>query len=147
MPSAVHAICLYPSSASLEMSWGLFSTSQIGRFRQSPPSPSADALPATLYGHFTQAIYRNRPIGRASGPCLPRVPGHHRQGRACQRAEVHRGQGLTLVHFLATLEPYLTRNTPFKPPTLPNTPCHLLNTRRITPKQILNATPYPIESA
>jgi len=24
----------------------------------------ADALPATLYGHFTQAIYRNRPIDR-----------------------------------------------------------------------------------
>jgi len=29
------------------------------------PMWSADALPATLYGHFTQAIYRNRPIGRA----------------------------------------------------------------------------------
>jgi len=27
------------------------------------PARSADALPATLYGHFTQAIYRNRPIG------------------------------------------------------------------------------------
>jgi hypothetical protein len=26
------------------------------------PELSADALPATLYGHFTQAIYRNRPI-------------------------------------------------------------------------------------
>jgi hypothetical protein len=26
------------------------------------PARSADALPATLYGHFTQAIYRNRPI-------------------------------------------------------------------------------------
>ena len=23
---------------------------------------SADALPATLYGHFIQAIYRNRPV-------------------------------------------------------------------------------------
>ena len=30
------------------------------------PARSADALPATLYGHFTQAIYRKRPIGR---PC------------------------------------------------------------------------------
>jgi len=27
------------------------------------PARSADALPATLYGHFTQAIYRNRPVG------------------------------------------------------------------------------------
>jgi hypothetical protein len=26
------------------------------------PALSADALPATLYGHFTQVIYRNRPI-------------------------------------------------------------------------------------
>jgi hypothetical protein len=26
------------------------------------PARSADALPATPYGHFTQAIYRNRPI-------------------------------------------------------------------------------------
>ena len=25
-------------------------------------APSPDAVPATLYGHFTQAIYRNRPI-------------------------------------------------------------------------------------
>jgi len=29
------------------------------------PARSADALPATLYGHFTQAIYRNRPISLA----------------------------------------------------------------------------------
>jgi hypothetical protein len=27
------------------------------------PAPSADALSATLYGHFTYAMYRNRPIG------------------------------------------------------------------------------------
>jgi hypothetical protein len=26
------------------------------------PARSADALPATMYGHFSQAIYRNRPI-------------------------------------------------------------------------------------
>jgi hypothetical protein len=26
------------------------------------PARSADALPVTLYGHFTQAIYRYRPI-------------------------------------------------------------------------------------
>jgi len=26
------------------------------------PARSADALPAILYGHFTRAIYRNRPI-------------------------------------------------------------------------------------
>jgi hypothetical protein len=26
------------------------------------PTRSADALTTTLYGHFTQAIYRNRPI-------------------------------------------------------------------------------------
>jgi len=30
------------------------------------PAPSADALPATMYGYFTQAMYRNRPI------CSPR---------------------------------------------------------------------------
>jgi hypothetical protein len=28
------------------------------------PAPSAGPLPATLYGHFTQAIYRDRPIKR-----------------------------------------------------------------------------------
>ena len=42
------------------------------------------------------------------------------------------GQGLTLVHFSAQPEPYMTRSTPFKPPTLPNTPRDLLNTRKIT---------------
>jgi len=52
-------------------------------------------------------------------------------------------QGLTLVHFQAQPEPYLTRNTPFKPPTPPSTPRHLLNTRKITPQQILNAPPIP----
>jgi len=26
------------------------------------PAPSADALSATLYGYFTQAIFRNRPV-------------------------------------------------------------------------------------
>jgi hypothetical protein len=26
------------------------------------PARSTDALPATMYGHFTRAIYRNRPI-------------------------------------------------------------------------------------
>ena len=31
------------------------------------PARSADALPANLYGHFTQAIYRNRLIWN---PCL-----------------------------------------------------------------------------
>jgi len=49
-------------------------------------------------------------------------------------------QGLTLVHFSAQPEPYLTRNTPFTPP---NTPRHLLNTRKTTPKQSLNAPPIP----
>jgi hypothetical protein len=28
------------------------------------PARSADAMSATLYGHFTQAIYRNRPVAR-----------------------------------------------------------------------------------
>jgi len=32
------------------------------------PPRSADALPTTLYGHFTQAIYRNLPITRGPGP-------------------------------------------------------------------------------
>jgi len=30
------------------------------------PARGADALPETLYGHFTQAIYRNRPIQQHS---------------------------------------------------------------------------------
>jgi len=38
------------------------------------PAQSADALSATLYGHFTQAIYRNRPIevrsGRVEAPAV-----------------------------------------------------------------------------
>ena len=35
------------------------------------PARSADALPATLYGRFTQAIYRNRPITMLDGgKCL-----------------------------------------------------------------------------
>ena len=33
------------------------------------PARSADILPTTLYGHFTQAIYRNRPIDVASIIC------------------------------------------------------------------------------
>jgi hypothetical protein len=33
------------------------------------PARSADALPATEYGHFTQAIYRNRPIARRVIAC------------------------------------------------------------------------------
>jgi hypothetical protein len=52
-------------------------------------------------------------------------------------------QGLTLVHFSAQPEPYLTLNTPFKPPTTTNTPRHRLNTRKIIPKQTLNASPIP----
>jgi hypothetical protein len=32
------------------------------------PARRADALPATLYGHFTQAIYRNRPIATRPYP-------------------------------------------------------------------------------
>jgi hypothetical protein len=55
----------------------------------------------------------------------------------------HLGQGLTFVHCSAQPEPYLTRNTPFKPSTPPNTPRHLLNTRKITLKQTLNAPPIP----
>jgi len=50
------------------------------------------------------------------------------------------GQGLTLVHFSAQPEPYLTRNATLY---TPNTPRHLLNTRKITPEQSLNAPPIP----
>jgi len=32
------------------------------------PARSADALPTTLYGHFTQAINRNRPISAEPWP-------------------------------------------------------------------------------
>jgi hypothetical protein len=39
------------------------------------PARSADAVPATLHGHFTQATYRNRPIAcashRTSGDLVP----------------------------------------------------------------------------
>ena len=48
--------------------------------------------------------------------------------------------GAYTLHFSAQPEPYLTRNTPF---TTPNTPRHLLNTRKTTRKQSLNATPIP----
>jgi len=49
--------------------------------------------------------------GGAKGPGL----GARRGDGACPR------QGLTLVNFSAQPEPYLTRNTPFKPPTPPDT--------------------------
>ena len=48
------------------------------------------------------------------------------------------GFTLALVHFSAQPEPCLTQKTPLKPPTLPNTPQHLLNTRKITPQQPLD---------
>jgi len=51
--------------------------------------------------------------------------------------------GLALVHFSAEPEPYLTRNTPFKPPTPLNNPRHLPITRKIAPKRTLNAPPIP----
>jgi hypothetical protein len=34
------------------------------------PARSADALPATVYGHFTEATYRNRPIAVDRGRIL-----------------------------------------------------------------------------
>ena len=42
------------------------------------PARSADALPATLYGHFIQAIYRNRPIALddVAGQCLACLARH-----------------------------------------------------------------------
>ena len=49
-------------------------------------------------------------------------------------------QGLTLVHFSAQPEPFPTQNTLFRPP---NTFCHLLTTRKRTPKQSLNAPRIP----
>ena len=58
-------------------------------------------------------------------------------------AQVFAGRGLHSSTFSAQPEPYLTRNTPFKPPSPPNTPRHLLNTRKMTPKQTLNAPPIP----
>jgi hypothetical protein len=39
------------------------------------PARSADALPATLYGHSTQAIYRNRPITLPPGETKEGVGG------------------------------------------------------------------------
>jgi len=56
------------------------------------PAQSADALPATLYGHFTQAIYGNRPIATCDTTARS-----DRRGRAvtipvvvlCSREHVH----------------------------------------------------------
>jgi hypothetical protein len=48
------------------------------------PARSADALPATLYGHFIQAIYRNRPIKpveRTGGGESDRRVGLNRMGK------------------------------------------------------------------
>jgi hypothetical protein len=61
-----------------------------------------------------------------------------------QDSDFDPGQGLTLVHFSAQSEPYVTQNTPFEPArnTTP-TPRHLLNTRNIAPKQTLTAPPIP----
>ena len=50
------------------------------------------------------------------------------------------GQGLTLVHFSAQLEPCLTQEYTLH---TPNTPWHPLNTGYTTPTR----TPYPIQSA
>jgi hypothetical protein len=40
------------------------------------PARSADGLPATVYGHFTQAIYRNRPITPLPWEARRRRPAH-----------------------------------------------------------------------
>jgi len=47
------------------------------------PARSADALPATLYGRFTQAIYRNRPF---------KVQWFHGQGTKQLAVEVKTGE-------------------------------------------------------
>jgi hypothetical protein len=64
------------------------------------PARSADPLPATLYGHFTRAVYRNRPITwhpmmwrAVSGG--PYTEGYNNGGVG--GAMVHSRQGLTLV--------------------------------------------------
>jgi len=105
------------------------------------PAWSAGALPATLHGHFTQAMYRNRPIARcviqrtlnprllsqsspddemsnicqalhsgAPGPeCLGAGLEALDAGKGGVRPRRRRRQGLTLVHFSAQLEPFLTQ--------------------------------------
>ena len=40
-------------------------------------------------------------------------------GAAPELTFVDRGQGLTLVHFSAQPQPFLTQNTPYTPPTTP----------------------------
>ena len=96
------------------------------------PTQSADALPATLYGHFIQAIHRNRSIKPhrvrmtcdsacsryASMTSSPPPPDPSSRSRSLGVAPgglraVY--QGLTLVHFSAQLEPFLTHNTPRQP--------------------------------
>jgi hypothetical protein len=46
------------------------------------PARSADALPATLYGHFTQTIYRNRPVPPMS-KLTSRLHSSHPGGKPC----------------------------------------------------------------
>jgi len=57
-----------------------------------------------------RALHEGAQAGRGDG----RGRGVHQGGR-----EAHGGQGLTLVHFSAQLEPFLTQSTPFLTPDTP----------------------------
>jgi len=59
-------------------------------------------------------------------------------GRTVTRLGVSLRQGLTLVHYSAQLEPFLTQKRTLH---TPNTPCHPLNNPSTPPKQHLTAPP------
>jgi len=104
------------------------------------PARSAEALPATLCGYFTQAIYRNRPIGGSPTPTL-RHTKRYRMGtymklsmlNAGQNAEptVHQGPAKPpdIQHYARPSDPIsttmpgqATQSSPLSPAKRPNLP-------------------------
>jgi hypothetical protein len=65
------------------------------------PARSADALSATLYGHFTQAVY----IGLFVESCA--TPPSNTLMTSAAEGMVPAGQGLTLVHLSAQRKRFL----------------------------------------
>jgi len=73
---------------------------------------TSPCLPLPL--HLTASVGDRSPH---PAPRRQRPPGRHLRARvrACAHRRDGDGQGLTLVHFLAQLEPFLTQNTPQPP--------------------------------
>jgi hypothetical protein len=97
-------------------------------------TPASAATEAAAAAASSAAVAAGIAHARTSGGGAAR---HARHGSGLRAASV---QGITLVHYSAPSGPYLRRKTPFTPP---NTPRHLLNTRKVAPKQSLNAPPIP----